>query len=211
MQDYQALKRGSGWWSSPTRWPSPPGSPWRSRRSPPRSGRVPGGAAGRVPGHLGRPGDHAARAVLRRDPERRTRPPGDRGGRSVPGDLRLAGGGGEQHPDLRREFPTARTAGRRPASPSPSTGAAGSTILDVANGLSAPLRGEAPSTAGSGRAPGVGTGRGGAAGGARRRRRPGRSAPRPSTPGPRRSAGSATRWSRSGRPARRRAGPTSPC
>ena len=51
------------------------------------------------------------------DAERRARPPGDRGRRPAAGDLRLAGRRGEQHPDLRGELPSARTAGRRPTSP----------------------------------------------------------------------------------------------
>ncbi len=55
----------------------------RGRGNRPR--RVPGGAAGRVPGHLGGPA-HPARGTLRR----RHRPSRDRGRRPLPGHLRLA-------------------------------------------------------------------------------------------------------------------------
>ena len=77
---------------------------------------LPGGVAGRVPGHLGGPGDHAPRPVLRLDTERRTRPSGDRGGRSLPGHLRLARRGREQHHLLRRRLPP----GGRPPEPAAS-------------------------------------------------------------------------------------------
>ena len=70
-----------------------------------------------------------------RTAERRARAPGDRGRRPVPGDLRMAGRGGEQHPDLRRRLSAVRRptgsalrADRQPAQRA--------TILDVANVLS---------------------------------------------------------------------------
>ena len=110
---------GSGWSSSPTRWRI---AARLVTEVPPVSRRaavgVPGGTAGRVPGHLGRAGDHAAWAVLRLA-QRRTRPPGDRGRRSLPGHLRLARRGGEQHHLLRRRLPPAGRAARAGGSRSP--------------------------------------------------------------------------------------------
>ena len=62
---------------------------------------VQGGAARRVPGHLGRPG---ARCCPGSSAER---PRGHRGRRPQPGDLRLARRVGLQHPQLRRHLPAA--------------------------------------------------------------------------------------------------------
>ena len=72
----------------------------------------------------------------------RRRPPGHRGRRPQPGDLRLARGVGLQHPQLRRR------PSRRPTRPgarrtrSPSTAAPTQRILEVANRLAAPLYAE---------------------------------------------------------------------
>ena len=131
-------------------------------------------------------------------------------GRPAAGDLRLAGGGGEQHPDLRRELPPAgrpardrlrphRQPAQRALHPGP-----GQRAQRAAAG-----RGLQPR--GVGGSPGISTVRAWAGWRRPPRRRPARSAPRPSTPGARRSAGSPTRWSPSARPDRRRGGPTSPC
>ena len=79
----------------------------RGRARP--SARSSGRAARRVPGHLGRPGADAARLFSGPDPDR-PRPPGDRGRRPQPGDLRLARRVGVQHPRLRRGLPGAPTA-----------------------------------------------------------------------------------------------------
>ena len=68
----------------------------RGRRG--RARQVPGRAARRVPGHLGRPGADAEPAVLRPGRRARPRPPGHRGRRPQPGDLRLARRLGLQHP-----------------------------------------------------------------------------------------------------------------
>ena len=60
-----------------------------------------------------------------RTTERWSRAPGDRGRRSVSGHLRMARGGGEQHPDLRRRLSAYATVDRLSASRSRSTDAAG--------------------------------------------------------------------------------------
>ena len=73
-----------------------------------RAREVPGRAARRVPGHLGRPGADAEPAVLRAGPRARPRPPGHRGRRPQPGDLRLARRLGLQHPRVRRRLPGPR-------------------------------------------------------------------------------------------------------
>ena len=72
----------------------------------PGAGEVPGRAPRRVPGHVGGPG-HDAVADLLRARRRRSRPCGDGGRRSQPGDLRLARSLGLQHPQLRRHLPGA--------------------------------------------------------------------------------------------------------
>ncbi len=51
---------------------------------------------------------HAARPVLRARPRARARPPGDRGRRPVPGDLRLARGVRMQHRRIHRRLPGCR-------------------------------------------------------------------------------------------------------
>ena len=81
-----------------------------ARRRRAGAGAVQGRAPRRVPGHVRRPGHHAVPAVLRR-------PRGDGRRRPQPGDLRLAGCVGVQHPALRRHVPDsplrARTAPSR--------------------------------------------------------------------------------------------------
>ena len=74
-----------------------------------------GGAARRVPGHLGRPG-LMLRGCSRADPAR-PGPPGDRGRRPQPGDLRLARRLGVQHPRLRPRLPGGRRAAVVPTLP----------------------------------------------------------------------------------------------
>ncbi len=69
------------------------------------AGQVQGGPARRVPGHLGGPGPDAQPAVLRPRRPARSGPPGDGRGRPQPGDLRLAGRLGVEHPGVRRVLP----------------------------------------------------------------------------------------------------------
>ena len=96
---------------------------------------VRGRAAGRVPGHRARPADPAPRAVRRR-------PPGDRGRRPVPVDLRLARGQRGVAAPLRRQH--FRTAAGEPAPvlPLSTSFRNDELVLDVANDLSAELRGD---------------------------------------------------------------------
>ena len=75
----------------------------RGRRG--RAGPVPGGAAGRVPGHQPCPAGAAARPVRRRAP-------GDRGRRPVPVDLRLARRERGQPAPVRRGLPGPRRRAR---------------------------------------------------------------------------------------------------
>jgi DNA helicase-2/ATP-dependent DNA helicase PcrA len=78
-------------------------------------------------------------------PALRRRPPGDRGRRPQPGDLRLARRLGVQHPQLRRRLPAAR----RVSAEFPLTVNRRSDrrILEVANRLAAPLLREVPQVA----------------------------------------------------------------
>jgi hypothetical protein len=92
-------------WTSATSWPRGRPSRWRTRGRRGRAGPVPGGAAGRVPGHQPRPGRAAARAVRRR-------PPGDRRRRPVPVHLRLARRVGRHPRPVPERVPARR---RRPA------------------------------------------------------------------------------------------------
>ncbi len=96
------------------------GDPSGGRRG--RARQVQGGAARRVPGHLGRPGADAQPAVLRPGPRARPRPPGHRGRRPQPGDLRLARAHRSPTSSSSRRASRAATAAPR-RTPSPSTGA----------------------------------------------------------------------------------------
>ena len=86
-----------------------------TRGRPSRAGEVPRRAARRVPGHLRRPGP-AARRLFSGPDSGRARPPGHRGRRPQPGDLRLARCVGLQHPRLRDDFPRAGRCDGRDAS-----------------------------------------------------------------------------------------------
>ena len=68
------------------------------------------------------------------------RPPGHRGWRPLPGDLWLAGCGGEQHHDLCRGLPACGWSAGRTAIALTVNRRSGTAILDVANALSRPLR-----------------------------------------------------------------------
>ena len=84
-----------------------------ARRGAGRAGEVRGGAARRVPGHVGRAGAAAAAPVLRPGRRCRPRPPGDGRRRPQPGHLRLAGGVGLEHPRVRPRLPGGRRGRRR--------------------------------------------------------------------------------------------------
>ena len=141
--------------------------PARGRRAGAR--QVPGGAARRVPGHLGGAGPDAEPTVLRPGPRARPRPRGQRGRRPQPGDLRLAGRVGLQHrrvrpglPDGRREQRRARptrsasTVARTPASSRPPTTSPPRSTRSSARSASSSRRPHAdPGTVRVGRAPDV--------------------------------------------------------
>ena len=127
-------------WTSPTRWRWPRGWPCGfdgHRRD--RAAAVRGGAARRVPGHLGGPARAAPVAVRRAG----RAVAGHRRRRPAPVDLRLARG--ERH-DPQRVPPGVRAGrrARRPCCPLVTSWRNDVAVLEVANAVAEPLREPAP-------------------------------------------------------------------